>query len=112
MKDAAGVLAPQKDEADLRAIAVGDDDAVIGDEIGDVANGLDDGGVLVRDSGVLGVGDQRVAADSQENRLHDGIVVDCGGRVFDFAHCAAKSKKGRVRASGVWWRRAEGLKLM
>ena len=48
MQDPARMFAAQQDEPDLRAVAVGDDDAEAAlDEVGDVARGLDDGGVLV-----------------------------------------------------------------
>jgi hypothetical protein len=53
------MLAAQQDEPDLRAVAVGDDDAkAAGDEVGNVVCGFDDGGVLVHDAAVFGVLDE------------------------------------------------------
>ena len=54
VEDAARVFAAQQDEADLRAVAVRDDDAVAAfQQVGDMARGLDHGGILVRHAHVL-----------------------------------------------------------
>ena len=57
-------LRAQQDEPDLRAVAVGDDDApAVGDQGGDVARGLAGVLVLLGDRAALAVEDQRVPAD-------------------------------------------------
>ncbi len=71
VEDAARVFAAQQDEADLRAVAVRDDDAVAAfQQVRDMAGGLDHGRILVRHAHVLRVLDERVAADGDDNRLH------------------------------------------
>ncbi len=59
MQQSPRMLAAQQDEPDLRAVAVGDDDAKAArDEVDNVARGLDDRGVLVGHAAVILVLDE------------------------------------------------------
>jgi len=61
------VFAAQEDKADLRAVAVGDDDAVAAlQQIGNVAHGLDDRSVIDRARFGGSILDERVATDGDD----------------------------------------------
>ena len=65
------MLAAQENEAHLRTVPVGDDNAIaVLQEVGDVAGGRHHGCVLVRHAHVLLVFDERVAAYGDDNCFH------------------------------------------
>ena len=66
--DCGGELVLDEQVADLRAVAVREDDLVAGrDEVGDVLHGRRDGGALVVGRGAAVGGGHRVAAQGEEN---------------------------------------------
>ena len=84
MEHVAGEIGAQQDEADLRAVAVGDHDAVArGDERGDVVGRFAGRLVLVGHGDFLAVEDEGIAADGddRERTFHGGDsgVRNCGG---------------------------------
>ena len=65
-----GQFRPAQDEADLRAVAVRDDEPpALLDQIDEMRDGTADGLVLLGDGVVLGVGDERVAAERDDRGL-------------------------------------------
>ena len=74
------MFASKEDEADLWAVAVSNDDAVVFEEVGNVTDGLDNGGVLVGNGSVFRVSDEGVAADGQDDRFH-GVVKRGGAKM-------------------------------
>ena len=72
-------LGAEKGGADLRAVAVGDDEAVaVADEADDLARGAAGVGQLLGDGALFARANQGVAADGEEHGLHMTATVRGG----------------------------------
>src|SRR5271157_2557045 len=70
------MFAAHEDEPDLRPVAVGDDDAEAPlEQVRDVADGVDDRGVLVGHALVMRILYERVAADGDDEGFHGAKPV-------------------------------------
>src|ERR1039458_9798311 len=67
------MFAAQQNEADLRPVAVGDDNAITArQQIRDLPRGFDHGGILIRHALVFCILDEGVAADGDDKNFHAG----------------------------------------
>ena len=65
-------FAAEKDEANLRPVPMGDDHTkTLFNQVGDMQGRLNHGRILVGNAHVFRVFDQRIAADSYDNGLHN-----------------------------------------
>ena len=101
MQDAARMFAAEQNEADLRPVPVGDDNAIaMFQQVGDVMHGFDHGGILVRHAHVLRVLDERVAADGDDERFQGVASLKLFARPdIRNVHCAATRNPSLSRRS-------------